>query len=241
MVPLTAELEALLTLQDHDFAIDQLKRKLGQLPERAALHELNERRHAAEQLLGELAASLDGLNAEESVVEGELNQTEARAKSLDDALRAPGSATRDAQAIIHEIDQLRERASGLEERGLELLEQRDKLLGERARVQQGLEEIAAQAPTALAAVATAEGDAGKELATLEAERATAAGAVDAALMATYERLRTRLDGVAVARVVNGTCTGCHLALSAADVDQMAKMPAGSHATCEQCGRILVPG
>ncbi|MEY2470241.1 MAG: uncharacterized protein QOF21_2939 [Actinomycetota bacterium] len=237
---MTTALNALLSLQDHDVAIDQLKRKLAQLPERAAAHALNERRHADESRLHELSAELDALAAEEATVEADLAVVETRAKSLDEGLRSPGSATRDAQAIIHEIDHLKERAGALEERGLELLEQRDVIANERARVQAGLDEIASEAPKVLAAVATAEGDAARELATLEAERAEAAGTVDAALMDTYERLRARLDGVAVARVVNGSCTGCHLALSSADLEQMAKLGPDGHMSCEQCGRILIP-
>ena len=237
---MTTALQTLLSLQDHDVAIDQLRRRLAQLPERAAAHELNQRRRAAETRLSELGAQLDALSDEEALVERELATVETRVKSLDDALRAPGSATRDAQAIIHEIDQLKTQASALEESGLDLLERRDAVISERGRVQASLDAVAAEAPGVLAAMAAAEGDGGKQLATLEAERAEAVSSIDGAVMATYEKLRARLDGVAVARVVNGACTGCHLALSSADLEQIGKLAPGAHATCEQCGRILVP-
>jgi predicted nucleic acid-binding Zn-ribbon protein len=120
-----------------------------------------------------------------------------------------------------------------------LLEQRDALLAEQAQNQRVLEQVAAEAPVLLAALHTAEGDAGKEVATLEAERASAAAEVDAALLATYERLRERLGGVAVARVQGGVCGGCHLSLSAADLDRFNKLAPGGHATCEDCGRLLI--
>ncbi len=127
---MTTSLAALAAIQEHDTAIDQLRRRLGSLPERAAAHELNERRHAVQAALVELSARLEELAASEEEIERELAVVEERATSLDNALRAPGSASRDAQAIIHEIDQLRAQAGGLEERGLELLEQRDALLDE---------------------------------------------------------------------------------------------------------------
>src|SRR5438094_442947 len=71
------------------------------------------------------------------------------------------------------------------------------------------------------------------------ERAAAAGALDAALLATYERLRSRLDGVAVSRVQAGVCSGCHLALSAADLDKFNRLAPGQTATCEECSRLLI--
>jgi hypothetical protein len=64
--------------------------------------------------------------------------------------------------------------------------------------------------------------------------------VPASLVSTYERLRTRLGGVGVARVVGNHCDGCHLTLSAVELDHLRHLPPGEVATCEQCSRILVP-
>jgi predicted nucleic acid-binding Zn-ribbon protein len=231
--------EQLLVLQDHDLAIDDLRRRLGSLPERAAAHALNERRHDAEAEIVRLAGELEKLAAEEASIEESLAVVEKRASALDATLRAPGSAVRDAQAIIHEIDQLKAQAAELEESGLALLEQRDELLDQQAETQRVLDEVATEAPVVLAALQEAEGDAGKELAALEAERAAAAAAIDAPLLAKYEQLRTRLDGMAVARVHGGVCTGCHLSLSAADADRFSRLAPGEHYTCEECGRLLI--
>lgn len=233
-------LQMLLALQELDTAIAQLQRRLGALPERTAAHELNERRHALETRLVDLAGQLDTLATSEEAVEKELATVEDRANSLDAALRSPGSATRDAQSIIHEIDQLREQAGVIEERGLDLLEQRDAVLNDQKTAQADLDAIAAEAPTVLAALKQAEGDAGVELARLQAERDSAAAGIDAALLATYDKLRARLDGVAVAQVVSGSCTGCHLSLPAVDLERLAKLAPGQFTSCEQCGRILIP-
>jgi uncharacterized protein len=229
----------LLVLQDHDTAIAELRRKLGSLPERAAAHDLNDRRRSTEAALAALGPELDKLADAEAEVETALATVEQRAAALDETLRSPGSATRDAQAIIHEIDHLRAQAATLEESGLELLEQRDALLAQQAENQQVLDAVAGEIPTVLAALTAAEGDAGKELAALEAKRRDVAETIEPTLLATYERLRERLDGVAVARVQSGACTGCHLSLAAADLDHFTKLAPGQHATCEQCSRILI--
>ena len=48
---------------------------------------------------------------------------------------------------------------------------------------------------------------------LRRRRDEVAAPVPEELLARYEALRTRLGGVAVARLVGGRCDGCHLALA----------------------------
>ena len=43
-----------------------------------------------------------------------------------------------------------------------------------------------------------------------------------------------------ARLVGSHCDGCHLELSSVEVEKIRALPPGEVATCEQCGRILVP-
>ena len=71
-------------------------------------------------------------------------------------------------------------------------------------------------------------------------------AAEAALLPTaladrYETLRSRLKGTGAARLVGSRCDGCHLELSSVEVEKIRALPPGEIATCEQCGRILVPG
>ena len=46
------------------------------------------------------------------------------------------------------------------------------------------------------------------------------------LLATYDRLRARVDGVAVARLVGSHCDGCHLTLPAMELDRHPPSAAG---------------
>ena len=61
-----------------------------------------------------------------------------------------------------------------------------------------------------------------------------------ALADRYETLRARLKGTGAARLVGSHCDGCHLELSSVEVEKIRALPPGEVATCEQCGRILVP-
>lgn len=61
--------------------------------------------------------------------------------------------------------------------------------------------------------------------------------IDKQLLADYEQLKTRKSGVAVAGLVEGRCSGCHLTVSAQKVKRVEQ---GEIVTCGGCWRILSP-
>ena len=77
-----------------------------------------------------------------------------------------------------------------------------------------------------------------DLVRVRAERDALVGTVDAELLTEYDDLRKRLGGIAIARLVGGSCGGCHLSLPAVDVDRIKKLPPEAAAYCEECGRLL---
>ena len=99
--------------------------------------------------------------------------------------------------------------------------------------------LAGEIASVRAALGSAEAAVDTELATIAIRRADLAAEVPTELLDEYERLRVRLDGVGVARLVNASCSGCHLALSATELDHSRHAPAGEVVHCAQCGRILV--
>jgi predicted nucleic acid-binding Zn-ribbon protein len=139
-----------------------------------------------------------------------------------------------------DVESLEQRASALEDRVIELLEEREPLERRLDDLLKQAGGLASKRRDAAAALAEAEGLLDKELEDLMARRSAAAETVPAPLLAAYERLRGRLDGVGAARVVGNHCDGCHLTLSAVELDHIRRLPPGEVATCEQCSRILVP-
>jgi len=91
-----------------------------------------------------------------------------------------------------------------------------------------------------AALQRASSEIDAELAALDAERATRRAELDETTLARYGRIRNS-SGVAVARLVGHRCEGCHLDLSAAEVDDVKDEAASSDgvAECPNCGRMLV--
>ena len=87
-------------------------------------------------------------------------------------------------------------------------------------------------------LSAAEADLDAELAELGAQRGAARAALPAGVIARYDPLRAKL-GVAAARLVGSRCEGCHLDMSASELDDVRRAPAGTIPDCPQCGRLLV--
>lgn len=234
------ELEALLRVQALDTEADQLHHRRATLPEITARAEAQARLTALDADATGLAGQRDEVAARQQRLEQEVDAIERRVAELEKRLYAGTGPARDLQLISHEVDQLKHRRSALDDDTLEAMEEREPL-------DQRLEALAAERATITAdierldnEVAARQAEIDAELAKTEAARTAEAEAVGEGLRDRYEKLRTRLGGVGAAALVGNSCSGCHLTLPATALDQLRKQAPGTIATCEQCGRILVP-
>jgi uncharacterized protein len=237
----TPELAALLAVQDLDTSMDQHRHRRRTLPERGQLAALDAEFQTAADQAARVTEQRDALAQRQSEVEAELAATERRAATVRRRLYGGEvSASRELQAMAADVENLEARASELEDVGLVLLEEREPLDASLGELQSQLTEVDSRRRSLADKVAQAEGAVDAEIAQLEQDRDKAASAVPADLLATYERLRSRLGGVGAARLVGNHCDGCHLALSAVELDGIRRLGPGQVVTCEQCSRILVP-
>jgi predicted nucleic acid-binding Zn-ribbon protein len=141
--------------------------------------------------------------------------------------------------MANDVESLRRRASELEDRVLGFMEEREPLDKQVGEHDARLEQLSQHRGELSVRLHAAEADLDASLSLLQAQRQEAAGGIAPQLLAAYERLRDRLSGVAVARLVGGRCDGCHLSLPAMELDRIRHESAGSLEYCDQCGRILV--
>ena len=233
-------LETLLALQDEDSAADVLAHRRATLPERAALADIEKdlARNTAQAAEAEVQrrtyeARLESLAAE-------VTEIVERAARMDERLRAGEVASfRDQEAVASEMGALDRRRHDLDDEQLILMESIEPLETELSRLADERAALEAQAERAREALHESERAIDAELkASLERRSKLVAG-VPGPLVTEYERLRARLGGVAVARLVGGACSGCHLAISATELDRFRRRKSGAVIHCEQCGRILV--
>lgn len=234
------ELQALLELQSFDTSIDQHRHRRATLAERSALEDIERRIQQARAALDEAAAARDEVAARQEGLESEIATAERRSGEVSRRLYGGEvSASRELQAMSEEVDSLKARVSGMEDQLLEVLEEREPLDSLVSGRESELETLLSERAGAGAALAGVEAVVDSEIAELEAKRAQAVAEVPESLLAQYERLRSRLGGVAVARLVGNRCDGCHLSLPATEIDRIKHLKPGELVTCDQCGRILV--
>jgi len=231
----------LLAVQDIDLALDRQRHRHHTLPERAEVEGFDTRLAALRAELEQTGSARDEVAARQSAAEAELAATESRSDAVSRRLYGGEvSASRELQAMAGELEQLKARASSLEDDVLAIMDERDPLDARIGELTAEIERLSGDREASVARLADAEGELERELADLAARREVAARPLPPDLVSTYERLRGRLGGVGVARLVGNHCDGCHLALSAAELDRLHHLPEGEIYTCEQCSRILVP-
>jgi predicted nucleic acid-binding Zn-ribbon protein len=235
-----SDLTQLLTVQAHDTTTDQLRHRLANLPERAELNAVVEAIAAIDAELAGTVARLGDLERSQRRLEDEIESLVAKSVAVDRTLYSGRvNAPRELTAMQEELAALGRRRSHLEDQVIEIMEEREPLDAAVETANRQRAELAARSETLRAAAAEAERAVEAELAVEAAARAAAAADVPDALLADYERLRARLGGVAAAPLQGRSCGGCHLTLSAVELDRLRRLPPDAVVHREECGRILV--
>jgi hypothetical protein len=235
------DLAQLLAVQDLDTTITQLQHR------RAALHE-SSGLAAVEGQLAALAVERTDATARRTVfaatqkdLEQQIAVISERRSGIEQRMYAATSSSgRDLQAMNDEVRHLTDRRAELEELELVAMLDQDPIDAELAGLRARADPLEARANELRTHVAGDQAEIDAALGEAATARAAAAALLPTALADRYEALRTRLKGTGAARLVGTHCDGCHLELSSGEVEKIRALPPGEVATCEQCGRILVP-
>jgi predicted nucleic acid-binding Zn-ribbon protein len=233
-------LEQLLSIQEHDTGLEQLRHRREHLPEQAELTGIAERESSVATRRSEIDVRHEELSRDQKRHEDEIASIEAKIAEVDRQLYGGTvSAPRELQALQDEIAALRRRADDLETELLEILTDREPVDDTIAALDAEAATLADQRADAESRLAAAQAAVDVEIAAEDDARRAAAESVPPERLAEYEALRSRLGGIAIARLVGTSCGACHLSLSAVDIDRIRKMSVDEPATCEECGRMLV--
>src|SRR5918995_403142 len=210
--------ESLLVVQEHDTRADQLAHRIDTLPARAELAKLEDAGGALDRQLTDVQRRRDELGRSQQRLEDEIASLTERANQAEKQLYSGAvSNPRELQALQDDVASIRRRIGQLEDDELEIMELIEPVDAEGSELSGQRDQLDADAQRLRA-----------ELAESESELAAELG-----------ELRSRLGGVAIARLAGTTCQGCHLALSAVEVDRIRKLSLDEAVHCEECGRLLV--
>jgi len=234
-----ADQHRLLEVQALDTQLAQLAHKRANLPQQEKVAEVESR---IADLSGALVASRTqaaDLSRELTKAETDVEQVVTRTQRNQERLDSGAVSAKDATALMSEIESLTNRRGVLEEIQLDIMERLDahndalaKLEDANSGMQEELAKAQSERDAEFAAI-----DAQAKL--VAAERAQSAQGIDAALLATYDKLRGQLGGVGAAALVGNRCGGCRLELNPNDLADIKAAPQERVVRCEECGRILV--
>ena len=238
---MTDDLERLLAVQDLDTSITQLEHRRAALVETSGLAAVEAQLASLESERADAAARRGVLTATQKELEEQIAGLTDRRDVVEKRMyAATGSSARDLQAMNDEVRHLTERRAEIEELELVAMLEQDPIDAELAALRERAAPLEAQAVVLWQQVAEAQVEIDAALAEAIRSRADEAALLPTALSDRYETLRARLKGTGAARLVRNHCDGCHLELSSGEVEKIRALPPGEVATCEQCGRILVP-
>ena len=232
--------DTLIRVQEHDTTLDQLQHRIETMPERIALVGVRERQKEVVAEIAEVKAKIDDLADRQGALEIQIATSARRRHEMEARMRSGAvTASKDLQAMDHEVAQLAERQRILEDDELILVEEQEPLDDSLASLQARAGELVAEAERLTMAASDSEAELQASIEAETVARAAAAVGLPHDLAERYERLRSHLGGVGAARLVGDRCDGCHLTLSATEVERFHHLSADAFASCPQCDRILV--
>lgn len=212
---------------------------MANLPERIEVDAAKRAEDEAAESLATLDEQRHELGRQQKRFDDEISSITSHVEEVEATLyggtvRAPKELT-DLQS---ELNSLKRHRRDVEDQQLDVMEQLEPVDAERAKLLDVASKAAEQREAATARLDAASEVINSDLDSLAARRAELAEPLDDALLTSYDQLRTRFGGVAIAQLSGGRCSGCHLSLPAVDLDTIKRAPADQQVSCPECGRLL---
>lgn len=237
MATLRENLDSLLELQKIDSERDRLQRQIAGLDSGASAQA------AANSARAELEAQRSAATKSAAALkdaELELATLEKKLKSYEDRMRS-GQLTnpREIANTEREINQLVRQRAALDERILKLMDEGERLRTTIAEADAHAREAETRYHTAVDSLRAQREQWEQALGSLNRRRTEAAALIaDPALLKRYEAIRSRpaSGGVAIARVEDSHCGGCHTQIGTQEAHRAHD---GTQLVlCENCGRMM---
>ncbi len=230
---MNADLERLIALQKLDATADAARRKLAAEPEHeqtlaARLEAATQQVASAKEKLAANRHARSALEKDVAVQQGRLSKFREQAMAV--------KTNQEYHAIQHEITFAQTEIKKIEDTTLERMLEADDLAAavKAAEAQLAAEQKAIDADRRAAAAAHGEMEAA--LAQITVERAALVAGLDPQLLATFEAVARKRNGVAVAEARGGVCTICHVRLRPQVFNTVLRND--SILQCDHCNRIL---
>jgi len=231
--PMLDEIRALLVLQDRDRRLMALRKELAKLPQ--------DETRAKAKLAGDTAAvkkAHDDLLAAELAVKKIEMDAETRRTTIKRLKNQQFETKKNEEynALGHEVTRYEKDLDEFETRELEAMESVDSFRKAYKEAESLLAKTQKVVDDDLATIKQRHGNLEAQAAEVQAERDKLVQEVPEDHLPLYEKLMKSKDGMAIATLREGKCTGCHMKVIAST--GIAVQQGKEVTQCENCGRIL---
>jgi uncharacterized protein len=230
------ELEALLQLQRYDARLMEVQRKRDAIPGRrdalkAAVSQAKSGQEHAKK-------DLERVRLDRRAQEKEIEVIQVEGAKLERQL-LDVKTNKEYQAMLHEIELLKNKRSDRETVVLEQFEREESLVAQTKHAEQRIAEEEGKLKAGEAELEREAATLDQSIHSIKVDRDLVRPNVPKALLARYDRLAGTRDGIAVAEVRKGACSACFKSLTPQTMQEARRTDVVLH--CESCGRILIWG
>jgi len=230
---MNADLERVIALQRLDTASHDAQRRLAEQPDRgkaleARIDDAKRQVAAAKERLAANQSARREIEKDVAVHQGRLSKFREQAMAV--------KTNQEYHAIQHEIAFAQTEIKTREDRILELMVQADELAANVKKAEAALAAEQKSVESDRKAMATEMSDFRQDLERMAHERVELVAAIAPGVLATFDLVAKRRNGVAVAEARDGVCTICHVRLRPQVFNTIRRN--AEIVQCDSCQRIL---
>tara|TARA_B100000287_G_C20662106_1_gene790513 strand:- start:757 stop:1461 length:705 start_codon:yes stop_codon:yes gene_type:complete len=226
-------MEQLVRLQDIDTKLRDLNDLLGDLPSK--VDELDIREQSIKNEIDGDKDKLKNLEVDINKKELDLNSNSIKIDKLKDQLFLVTN-NKQYDALMTEIDHLKEQKSKCETESIELLEEKEKTIENIKNMESDLVSLSGDLADRKNKLKSAISDSADQKSNLENMRKKELEGIDSSILSIYDNVIQARDGIAVVPLAGSGCGGCGAHVPPQKVTEI-RANTGMH-RCDMCGRFL---
>lgn len=233
----TKDLATLLNMQHIDMELIRARKKLAELPQRKAILEIRKKRQAVEEKQAKVAAMRSEADHVASRIKDEDERLVMRQRETQDKVDESRGDYRSVEALSKDLGGIAKRRNTLEQDLAEANEKLAQIDEVQAQISAALDKIIAQENAHVASFQDEGGSLTASIAAAEKKRGELADSLPPELLDLYEKTSAKSGGIALGRLVGGTCSVCRASI--ADGKYLQVQAEAPLSTCPACKRMLV--
>jgi predicted nucleic acid-binding Zn-ribbon protein len=227
------QIDLLVQLQGKDQAIERLRWRLHEGPER--LQGLERQLHRFEEEVEDVKVRIHELKKAQRQYEADIEDAIAHIKKSRGRLMSIKN-NKEYQALLKEIEETEKGNADKEDKVLTCLEELEGLNQEVEAKEKDVSAMRDHLKSEEITTAKEVAHVQEELSDMDRSRVQLMQTIDSQLLAKYEQIKTRGGGIAVALVNDATCSECHLSIPPQMYNELQRQ--NTLKFCPNCQRII---